>query len=97
MRVFAFFLFSGSIWRHYFKKSFPSSDKLSGIGGGSLLFAILNNAAIGFENNPHGGYPVAISITKHPTLQISAFLIKINTIKITFPIYPILSLLEPSN
>jgi hypothetical protein len=36
---------AGSRFKHICKKLFPSSEKLSGISGISLLFAILNIAA----------------------------------------------------
>jgi hypothetical protein len=69
-----FHLSEGFLSRHFERKSFAPFESSSGTGGPPDSFEISYNAYIGFWNFPHGGLPVTISITKQPTLQISAFL-----------------------
>mmetsp|Transcript_6345 Transcript_6345/g.22928 ORF Transcript_6345/g.22928 Transcript_6345/m.22928 type:complete len:225 (+) Transcript_6345:183-857(+) len=58
--------------RHRRKKSLPSLVKCSGISGISFDDAILNIICTCVLQSLHGGEPVAISYTVHPTLQMSA-------------------------
>jgi hypothetical protein len=66
--LFAVGLSVGFLLKQPLRKSFPSNDKLSGIGGS--LFNTLNIAA-GPSRPLQGGLPVNISIIVQPRLQIS--------------------------
>mmetsp|Transcript_7174 Transcript_7174/g.25598 ORF Transcript_7174/g.25598 Transcript_7174/m.25598 type:complete len:583 (-) Transcript_7174:1354-3102(-) len=63
----------GSRLKQRARKSWPAEESVAGISGSSSAHAIWYIAVTGFEKCDHGGLPVAISMTVHPTLQMSAF------------------------
>jgi hypothetical protein len=62
----------GSRCRHSRMNSDASGDRKSGMTGSSLELAILKMACTCPLHSLHGGLPVAISSTVHPTDQMSA-------------------------
>jgi hypothetical protein len=60
------------LWKHALRNAMPSGERLLGSGGGDWLVAMLKRAAMGSKCD-HGGLRVAISMTVHPTLQMSLF------------------------
>jgi hypothetical protein len=72
-RILAFGLSLGSIWNHHSRKLTSLFEMFSGNLGGVSLLAILNNTAYEFSHSDQGGYPWTISITVHPTLQMSEY------------------------
>lgn len=84
-------------FKHDNKKDYASFERLEGILGGSVAFAIFNIIVKTFPNSLHGGRPEAISIKVHPKLQTSALLFYLFILFFTFHIISNLLPLEPYN
>ena len=63
---------SGSLCRHSSTNSLASGERNDGISGSSIVLAILYNTCTCPLQWIHGGFPVAISSTVHPTAHTSA-------------------------